>query len=89
HIGHGFIGPLLSQSGYHVTFVDVREDVIDELNKEPNYKVHVLDASDKQDDEEITDVSRSTPNERNTLDAIVDADIVATYVGPDVLKRIA
>ncbi|KAF8915227.1 mannitol dehydrogenase domain-containing protein [Mucidula mucida] len=89
HSGRGFIGPLLSQSGYHVTFVDVREDVIDELNKEPHYKVHVLDANNEQDDEKITDVSGSTPNETSTLDAIADADIVTTSVGPDVLKKIA
>ncbi|KAF8914957.1 mannitol-1-phosphate 5-dehydrogenase [Mucidula mucida] len=87
--GRGFIGPLLSQSGYHVTFVDVQESIIDELNKEHHYKIHILDGNDTQNDEVITDVSGSAPNATSTLDAIVDAQIVTTSVGANVLKRIA
>ncbi|KAF9049606.1 mannitol dehydrogenase [Hymenopellis radicata] len=89
NIGRGFIGPLLSQSGYHVTFVDVQEGIIDELNKEHHYKIHILDGKDTQEDEDITDVSGSAPNAMSTLDAIVDAQIVTTSVGANVLKRIA
>ena len=34
NIGRGFIGALLSNSGYEVAFVDVVDDVINALNKE-------------------------------------------------------
>ncbi|MDQ7862975.1 hypothetical protein RCO48_23920 [Peribacillus frigoritolerans] len=32
NIGRGFIGALFSQSGYHVTFVDIADQIIDQLN---------------------------------------------------------
>ena len=32
NIGRGFIGQLLSQSGYHVDFIDVAPAVIEQLN---------------------------------------------------------
>ena len=33
NIGRGFIGALLSQSGYEVTFIDVAEPVVKELQE--------------------------------------------------------
>lgn len=38
NIGRGFIGALFSQSGYHVTFVDIAEKIIDQLNEKSNTK---------------------------------------------------
>ena len=32
NIGRGFIGALLSQSGYHVVFADVVDKIIDKIN---------------------------------------------------------
>ena len=33
NIGRGFIGALFSLSGYHVTFVDIADEIIDRLNE--------------------------------------------------------
>ena len=33
NIGRGFIGELLSKSGYHVTFVDINEAIVNDLKK--------------------------------------------------------
>ena len=33
NIGRGFIGELLSKSGYHVTFVDINEAIFNYLKK--------------------------------------------------------
>ena len=37
NIGRGFIGGLLSQSGYRVTFIDVAEPVVKHLQEKVNY----------------------------------------------------
>ena len=43
NIGRGFIGALLSQAGWHVTFADVVEPIIEALNRDHGYTVHILD----------------------------------------------
>lgn len=39
NIGRGFIGYLLSLSGYHVIFADINEELIDSINKNKKYLV--------------------------------------------------
>ena len=39
NIGRGFIGALLSQSGYHVVFADVVDKIIDKINEDKPQKV--------------------------------------------------
>ena len=43
NIGRGFIGQLMSQSGYHVSFIDVNMQVIDALNARGEYPVEILE----------------------------------------------
>lgn len=43
NIGRGFIGLVLEQAGYHVVFADVNQEVIEKLNKDKSYTVHVMD----------------------------------------------
>jgi len=52
NIGRGFIGALLSQSGYEVTFVDVVDAVVDTLNREHKYPVRIL-SNDGHKDVEV------------------------------------
>ena len=39
NIGRGFIGALLSQSGYRVTFIDVAEPVVKHLQEKGSYPI--------------------------------------------------
>ncbi len=55
NIGRGFIGALFSQSGYHVTFVDIADTIIDQLNKDRSY--NVITAEDEPTVMEIVNVS--------------------------------
>ena len=55
NIGRGFIGALFSQSGYHVTFVDIADQVINQLNEEKHYQVKL--ATDQQESMTIENVS--------------------------------
>lgn len=48
NIGRGFIGLLLHQSDYAITFVDVNEQVIDEINRVGQYNVLLANETKEQ-----------------------------------------
>jgi mannitol-1-phosphate 5-dehydrogenase len=48
NIGRGFIGLVLEQAGYHVVFADVNQEVIDKLNSDKSYTVHVMDGTEQK-----------------------------------------
>ncbi|MDO5145486.1 MAG: mannitol-1-phosphate 5-dehydrogenase [Eubacteriales bacterium] len=87
NIGRGFIGALLSQSGYQVVFADVVDAVIDKINEDKSYTVHVMDvACEDQKIENIRGVNSTKPE---AVEEIADADLVTTAVGLVVLPKIA
>ena len=45
NIGRGFIGILLAQAGYQLTFVDVVEAVVTALNERGQYSVVEIDST--------------------------------------------
>ena len=49
NIGRGFIGLLFSQSGYEVTFIDVAETVVENLNQAHRYPVRYVSAKGIED----------------------------------------
>ena len=42
NIGRGFIGSLLSQSGYAVTFVDISQMIVENLNQNHSYPIRIV-----------------------------------------------
>jgi mannitol-1-phosphate 5-dehydrogenase len=89
NIGRGFIGALLSQSGYHVTFIDVAEELIGRLNAEGRYSVRIVTDGDYEDTE-IAPVSAVSGNDPDAAASVIaGADIMATAVGANALKYIA
>ena len=88
NIGRGFIGLLLSQAGYHVAFVDVAAPLVNDINSLGKYNVQIFGEAEKT---LVTNVSAINSNENldALLDAIVEADIVTTAIGPNILKFIA
>lgn len=88
NIGRGFIGQLLSQSGYEVTFVDVAPAVVDTLNRDHKYPVRIL-SGDSYRDVDVTNVCAVNGNDTDAVaEAIAHADIMATAVGARILKFI-
>lgn len=89
NIGRGFIGLLLYQSGYRTTFVDVDQSLVDTINDKQQYQVKL--ASENSDYLQVKDVdavnSKTTPEA--VKQAILEADIVTTAIGPHVLPYIA
>lgn len=87
NIGRGFIGELLAHSGFEVTFVDANNTVVELINELKNYTVHVLD--NEKRDEKVENVSALNINDEKLMDSILEADIMTTAVGVNILSRIA
>ena len=89
NIGRGFIGMLLSQSGYKVTFIDVAKPLVDALNLRGGYCVRILDA-EAHEDVLVEDVDAIDGTDAEAVArAIAGADVMATAVGANILKFIA
>ncbi|MCM3570702.1 mannitol-1-phosphate 5-dehydrogenase [Neobacillus mesonae] len=89
NIGRGFIGALFSQSGYHVTFVDIADQVINQLNQEKQYQVKL--ATDAKESMKISNVSglNNATQEQEVVEAIGKATYLTTAIGPNILPYIA
>ncbi|MBO7762883.1 MAG: mannitol dehydrogenase [Clostridia bacterium] len=88
NIGRGFIGMLLSASGFEVQFVDVVDAVIETLNRDHTYPVRII-SSEGHEDIDVKNVSAVDGKDPAAVaEAIANADIMATAVGVNVLKFI-
>lgn len=87
NIGRGFIGSLLSKAGYHVVFADVNTEIIDKINNDKEYTIHVMDTVCSE--EKVDDISGVISINNEIYKEIVEAEIITTAVGPVVLPRIA
>lgn len=87
NIGRGFIGGLLSKSGYHVVFADVNEDILNAINKDKKYSILIKDVDCSE--EVITNISAVSSISEDILHEIEKAEIITTAVGPLILTRIA
>ena len=88
NIGRGFIGALLSQSGYRVTFIDVAEPVVNALQEKETYPVRYV-STDGYEDVWIQNVTAVNGNDTAAAaEAIASCDIMATAVGARILKFI-
>lgn len=88
NIGRGFIGALLSQAGYAVTFIDVAEPVVRALSEKHTYPIRYVDSSGFED-VWISNVTAVNGNDREAAaEAIAQCDLMATAVGARILKYI-
>ncbi len=88
NIGRGFIGALMSRSGYEVTFVDVAVPVVEELQSRRCYPLRIV-SSEGNTDLTINNVTAVNGNDTPAVaQAIARCDIMATAVGARILKFI-
>jgi len=87
NIGRGFVGALLSQSGYMVTFIDVADPVVKHLQEHKKYPIRIVSTGGYEDAwvENVTAVNGNLPE---AVEAIAQCDIMATAVGARILKFI-
>jgi mannitol-1-phosphate 5-dehydrogenase len=89
NIGLGFIGQLLHESGYDITFVDVRDDVVDTLNTEGRYEVILADEGEEHIPINRITALHSGRDADDVTEQLAKADLVTTAVSPSVLPAIA
>ncbi|MDI6600882.1 MAG: mannitol-1-phosphate 5-dehydrogenase [Thermoanaerobacteraceae bacterium] len=87
NIGRGFIGLVLYKSGYEVVFADVVKDLIDRLNKEKSYRVHVL--GEEVDIEKVNGVRGVMIDSDECIKEIVTSNLITTAVGVNHLDGVA
>ncbi len=89
NIGRGFIGYLLYQSGFKTCFIDVNDELVNLLNDKRQYIVQF--ANDLHEQFLVKDVQgiNSSIQPALVIEAIVNAEIVSTAVGPNILPHIA
>ncbi|KAJ7181051.1 mannitol-1-phosphate 5-dehydrogenase [Mycena filopes] len=95
NIGRGFIAPLLSHSGYHVVFTDVDKGLIDTINEENAYGVHILDTNGAEDGEkEVLEINHVKGVLSTADDLIREIEhpklkLITTAVGLPILDKVA
>lgn len=87
NIGRGFIGKLLADAHAELTFADVNQAVLDQLNSRKSYQVRVV--GEQEQVESVNNVSAVNSGSEEAVDLIAAADIVTTAVGPQILGKIA
>ena len=87
-IGRGFIGKILSENSYNVTFIDVNEEIISQLNKDNKYTVETVGANSKT--ETVKNVCGLLSGDLEGIKRKVpETDLITTAVGANVLEIIA
>lgn len=85
NIGRGFIGYLLSKSGYDVTFVDIAKPLVDQINQFGNYQVITLSTTSEK--ERIGHVDAIYLHATEQLqEAVVKTDLITLSIGANNLK---
>ena len=88
NIGRGFIGQLLYESGYEICFLDVNQTVIDDINNLGKYRIKLVGDTPKFI--EVENISAVNSNDIDlVVKKIVQADIITTALGANILKYIA
>ncbi|BEU88570.1 mannitol-1-phosphate 5-dehydrogenase [Selenomonas sp. TAMA-11512] len=88
NIGRGFLGQLLSASGYEITFVDVQQEVIDDINNLGKYTIEIVgDAPQEIVVEHVRAINGGDVD--LFVKNFVETDVLTTAIGPNILKFIA
>jgi mannitol-1-phosphate 5-dehydrogenase len=89
-IGRGFAADLLYSAGYEITFVDVSEDLIGQLNRAGQYTVVRSVSAGQRDDLVVRGFAAvTTAQEEAIAQALVAADLVALAVFPRDFEAVA
>ncbi len=87
NIGRGFIGKLLADAQVKLTFADVNQAVLDELNTRHSYQVQVV--GEQESLEPVNNVNAVNSASDDAVTLIAEVDLITTAVGPTILAKIA
>lgn len=89
NIGRGFIGEILATNNFSIQFVDVNETIINALNDRHTYEIEIAEDGKRHITIENVAGINSRLNPEAVVEAIAEADIVTTAIGPNILPFIA
>ena len=89
NIGRGFIGSLLSESGFEVCFVDINSEMVNRLNNDKFYIMRILEGTENFKKISPVKALNSLTQEDQIIREIAEADIITTSTGVNNLPRIA
>lgn len=89
NIGRGFIAEVLFNNEFAIDFVDINDTIINALQKRNNYEIELAaPGAERLTIENIDGINNGThPDE--VVEAIREAGIITTAIGPNVLPHIA
>lgn len=87
NIGRGFIGKILADAGWSVTFADVNETLVGLIARNGRYPVDIVGSGNRR--EQVTGVTAVSSIGDEVISLIASADLVTTAVGPAILPKIA
>ncbi len=85
NIGRGLLGEAFADCGYGLTFIDADAGVVEMLREDPSYGIQCSDGLRTISIDRVVDAA----DEEAVHSAVADANVVATAVGPAVLKIVA
>ena len=87
-IGRGFLGQLLSESGYEIVFVDVDTDLVDALNERGSYPLQLV--GDRNETLTISNIRALRASQSDAVaEALSRADFICTASGVSALPAIS
>ena len=89
NIGRGFIGEILHNNGFDITFVDINETLIDALNDRDSYEIEYADDAHQRLTVSGFSGLNNGKEPEAVAEAVAEADIVTTAIGPNILPYIA
>ncbi|KAA9239762.1 MULTISPECIES: mannitol-1-phosphate 5-dehydrogenase [Aerococcus] len=89
NIGRGFIGEVLVANGFTVNFVDVNETIVDALNERGSYQIGYAAPGEEKIDISGVKAINNGKNPEAVVQAIQEANIITTAIGPNILPYIA
>jgi mannitol-1-phosphate 5-dehydrogenase len=89
NIGRGFIGCLLNEAGYDLVFLDVNQEIVDELNSHESYRVIETGAGAKTHTVTGFRALNSQSQFDEAAEVIANAQVLTASVGVNVLKFLA
>lgn len=87
NIGRGVIGPLLSKSNYQVVFADINNEIINKLNENNQYLIHVKDIECTE--EQVNNISGVMLTSDKIINEIVDAEIITAAIESRYIPQVA
>ncbi len=89
NIGRGFIGILLKNSNYDITFVDLNKEIIDSLKTDGKYTIYYMDEEGSSDTVSGVKGLHAHYDQQLVIESLVNCDLITTSLGQDNLKYIA